>query len=450
MNRRSDFIFWGVVLCLHLISIFYQLHTQNWYIKDSYEYIFAAQNILDYNILYAGDLDDPLRMDFYTKRPPVYPLLIALGLLITASPVFMIIIQHVLSIINIILAFRILNILEKPLHTSDSMPSVHSGSISRYIFLILLMLYPTQFVYAGLIMTEILFQTLITGAVYCLLKAWEQYPFKWLMICTALVILSMLTKPIMYLFAIPHLFIVGYFIVKMRKWSWILMALLPLLVVYGYQSWNEQRTGYFHFSSIQNLSLFQYTTYNLLVQEMGEEDATQYTDSVLYESLEQSTYREEQKMISEFCVSTIRDNLGAYLNMHLKGMINFFIDPGRFDLFHFFDIQEQGTSLLKSFSSEGYTGIFKSLSQQPVGMMVILIGVGIGNAVKLVMSLLFAFDRRWDIRHRFTILIFIVYISGLTGTSGASRFAVPIGMLLMVIATVELRRIYTKFHRRFL
>ncbi len=442
MNKRSDYIFWGVVLCLHLISVIYQLHTQNWYLKDSHEYILAAQNILDHNVLYSGDLSDPPRMDFYTKRPPLYSLLIALGLLITGSPVFMIIIQHFLSILNIFTSFRILTLLEQSPSSSTSTPGVHSGSTSQYIFLALLILYPTQFLYAGLIMTEILFQTLITGAAYCLLKAWHQYPLKWLIIFTALVMLSMLTKPIMYLFAIPHLLILGYFVVKTHKWSIVLLALLPVLVVYGYQSWNEQRTGYFHFSSIQNLSLFQYTTYNLLVQEMGEQDAIQYTDSVLYESLKQPTYQEEQRMIVEFCVNTIRHNLGAYLSIHLKGMINFFVDPGRFDLFHFFDIQDQETSLLKSFSKEGYTGIFRSLSQQPVGMIAILICVGIGNATKLIMSLLFVFDKRWDIRHRFAMLLWIAYISGLTGTSGASRFAVPVGMLLIVITTVELNRIY--------
>ncbi len=448
MNNRKRYIFWVILVIVHLGSFVYQYSQKNWYLKDSHEYVFAARNVITSSILYSGDLQAPERIDFYTKRPPVYPLLLALGFIITDDILSTILLQHILSLINISLTLKILFFLIPKIQSSDKSSLTSNIYISltdnriTLILLLLLLLYPAQFIYANLVMTEVLFQTLITGAVYCLLLAWEKNHVKYLTFYTVLIMVSMLTKPVMYLFAIPHIAVITWYFLTWRKKQILILAFLPLLLVYSYQSWNESRTGYFHFSSIQNLSLFQYTTYNLLAQKMGENDATVYADSVLYESLEQPTYREEQELISAFCYQTLKKHIVSYAGMHFKGVLNFFIDPGRFDIYHFAGWNAEESGLLKSFSTEGYSGIWNTLTKQPIGILLLLsMLVGI-NVLKLIACIVFTFDTAWNIRYRIPLLIFIIYISGLTGTSGASRFAVPVGLIIIAITTLEFLKLH--------
>ena len=69
--------FWGVVFLLHLVFFFIQQHQQGYYLPDSYEYAKEAYNLIDHGVLYCGELDDSINFDFFTKRAPLYPALLA-------------------------------------------------------------------------------------------------------------------------------------------------------------------------------------------------------------------------------------------------------------------------------------------------------------------------------------------------------------------------------------
>lgn len=404
-----------------------------WILEDSREYLAAAENLSERSILYAGDWNEPQRIDDYTKRPPVYPSLLILTGAIGSQKLFLYLLQAMLSLGAI---WLISFFMKRQLHLRPPWG----------LWAILLILTPGQWIYPSLVMTEIVFQALLLGVGICCWQGLtsEQARYWWL--GSLLIILALLTKPVWYLFAIVWLLLGSWKAVKSRRVGIALVALIPLLVVGGYMGWNQSRTGHFHFSSIQNLSLLQYTTTNLLVDLHGEEEGIRKADSILYLSLSQQDYHSEQALLQTSCAEVISDNLGSYAVMHVKGMANFFLDPGRFDLWSFFQLPASETGFLRTFSEKGYTGIFSALLALPLGWLGFLGLVLVANLLKLTGLLLFIWKHRTK-TIAFVALLLFGYLAGLTGTSGASRFALPLFPWMLMCATALIRTISASKNR---
>jgi 4-amino-4-deoxy-L-arabinose transferase-like glycosyltransferase len=422
-------IFWGSLFLLHLVFALYQLGHERYTLLDSEEYIQEAINIQEQGAFFSGDLNaKPLRIDHFTKRPPVYPLVLAGFQAVWKTEKAVIWLQLILSLFNFYLLFRMGQLL--------GWKQKHS-----FVLLPFLLLYPAQFIYTNLVMTEILFQTFLCLLAWSLLKAWRERQLEHLVWASFWIVLGMLTKPILYLFALPFLLLCLFWAWQWKRKSLVLLGLVPLLAVLLYASVNQQRTGYFHFSSIQNLSLLQYTTYNLLMASHGPEQALQMADSILFVSLDIPDYAASQKYLQKACFEVIEDHPTEYLAFHLKGMLNFFLDPGRFDLYHFFGLETVGGRGLQiAFSEGGYGGVWSYLQTQPVGILLLLLLVALGNGLKLLALLIFPCLRKVALADRLLLLLLILYIAGLTGVSGASRFAVPLFPLLLLIVGTAVER----------
>ncbi|MFK7925296.1 MAG: hypothetical protein AB8H47_25295 [Bacteroidia bacterium] len=425
-NPRTSIWFFfsaGMILILHLVFFGYQSFNERYYLLDSEEYVQAADNLRESGILFSGDLDaKPLRMDHYSKRPPVYPSLLAMSQGLFGHEKFIIPLQILLSLFNLWLMWQIGGLIGW-----EKKPYLWFGLFCLF--------YPAQLIYANLIMTELLFQTELCLLVYGSLLTYRTQNIKLFAALALLVILAMITKPIMYLFGVPLLLIWAIWAWKWRKPIILVFAFMPLLFVWGYQEWNESRTGYFHFSSIQNLSLLQYTTYNLLQNTYGSDVALHKADSILFASLDIPDYSESQRYLQGACFEVINEHKSEYLFFHLKGMFNFFIDPGRFDLYHFFGWETVGGEGLQiAFSRGGYKGVLSYLAEQPLGRMAFLLLIALANAIKLLSLLIFPFLKRIALWDRILIVGMILYVAGLTGVSGASRFGVPLFPLMLVVS----------------
>lgn len=394
---------------------------ERYLLLDSEEYLQASENLRAYGVAFSGDWEaQPRRMDHMTKRPPVYPFLLMLSKGLTGSPTAIVWLQVLLSLFNLWLLFQI--------GERFAWKQSYEGVIG-----LCLLLYPAQMIYSQLVMTELVFQTLLLLLTRQVLRAHHLQRARELAWASGIIIVGMFCKPILYLFSIPFLFLGLFWAWRWKqKWVWI-WALLPLLSIISYNTWNEQRTGYWHFSSIQNLSLLQYTTYNLLLTVHGPEQALAEADSILFASLERADYGESQRYLQSACFEVIEAHPVAYGIFHVKGMVNFFLDPGRFDLYHFFGWETVGGRGLQiAFSEEGYRGIWKYFQQQSPFILLLLLLIAVGNAIKLFALLVFPFIKRIDIWNRLLVLLIILYMVGLTGVSGASRFAVPLFPLLLL------------------
>ena len=430
MNGSSRKIFWSLIFLFHLGFLTWQLIHQQVMLVDSEEYLQEAENIIESGDFYCGDPEQPVRMDNYTKRPPVYPLFLALVISVFGNKIWVIVFQTLLSFLNVWLSLKLIR-------------QIYGQITHPIILLIFIALYPAQFIYTNLIMTEILFQTsLILMAIWAI-QAWKSNSYQAFWLYTLALIAGIFIKPILYLFIFPHFIVGGIFIWKTRKFQLILPVIMPLVIVLGYMNWNAQRTGFFHFSSIQNLSLLQYTTYNLLIHTYGQEEALVRADSILYASLEQPTYAQGQQLLQRECFAVISENKLAFLGFHLKGIMNFFIDPGRFDLYTFWGLQsnQDGQGFLASFSQGGYRGMFSYLWSQPLGIIFLLVLIAGLNGLKTLSFFYFGFCKKTEAIEKIIILGIILYIAGLTGSSGASRFAVPVFPLILVTLPCFLDRI---------
>ncbi len=418
--------FWSLALLLHLVFAGYQLGYQRYYLLDSIEYIQVAKNLETQGTFFSGDLsEEPLRMDHYSKRPPLYPLLLWTIRRLTDSETGIIWVQLLCSLFNLALLLR----MGKLLGWHHSRPPW---------LLLMLVFYPAQLIYTNLVMAEILFQSLLCLLAYALLQAVRSQNLRYLAFAALWICLGMLCKPILYLFSIPFLLLCGWWAWQWKNGGTLFWGIIPILVVLLYSGWNQQRTGYFHFSSIQNLSLLQYTTYNLLMNANGPDLALAQADSILYASLEIEDYGASQRYLQRACFEVIREYKADYLVFHFKGMLNFFLDPGRFDLYHFFGLETVGGEGLQiAFSRSGYAGVWQYFQLQSPWILLLLVGVLLANGLKLLALLIFPFLKKvaaWD---RLLLLLLIGYVAGLTGVSGASRFAVPLfPLLLLVLGTV--------------
>ncbi|MCI4671549.1 MAG: hypothetical protein MRZ79_25625 [Bacteroidia bacterium] len=433
---KKRFIFLGALTLIHLLVFIWQLNHQNWLLVDSKEYIFAAQNMAEDGSWYSKDKAETYDPGHHTRRTPLYPFILLLGYLFTKSPAFVAIWQIGLSIFNCTLLLRLI----KQFHGKESWMTY----ILVFAFLILM---PSQFIYANLIMTEILFQCFLSLGIWLLVMAHEEEKNKWYWGISLLLILAMATKPVMYLFFLPFLVLMIFQAFNVKNLMLVLIGLLPLVFVLSYQGINLKKTGYFHYSSVQSLNLLQLTALNLLINRVGEDEAVRITDDIHERALAAPSFAEGQKLMQAECMAIMWKYRGFYVSYHLRGMVNFFLDPGRFDLYHILGIQEVGggPGLSRAFSEGGYAGVINYLSKQPIAMLLFLGLVFIANILRLLGFIGFVFMKNVPLYLRFSMVILIGYLAAVTGPYGASRFSLPINLLLIFAASVfYLRRLSSK------
>ncbi|QES89281.1 hypothetical protein [Rhizosphaericola mali] len=125
--------------------------------------------------------------------------------------------------------------------------------------------------------------------------------------------------------------------------------------------YNEYRTGYYHFTSIENINLLQYNLKSFKEFELGNVSGDNWTDSILLESKKYTTYSEQNKYISNICRTEIKKNLTKYTIFHIACCFKAIVDPSRYDVFLFFKKEVPSHSgVVKAFNEKGF---FYSISK---------------------------------------------------------------------------------------
>lgn len=429
MNRKK--YFWITIFLIHLFFFIYQVYKSNLYLSDSYEYLNAAQNILKYGELYCGDFEN-IDYDLYTKRPPLYPLFIIFTSLLLNSHLSIIFFQCLLSILTIFFVIKISKLL------------YGHNNILLLIMLILLFT-PSQFIYSNLLMSEILLQNLITWTVFFFFLFVKTQKYKYLMLCNIIIILCALTKPIFYIFPALNLIISIIHYLKSKNIINVAISMLSVMGIIIYMGWNYYRTGYFHFSSIQNINLLNYTAYHFAMKNHNSQYADSLVNDIITKSNSFNKYSEKNIFIQNKSINYLSDNIYSYSLFHIQGIINFFVDPGRFDLYTFFNIDSSNNnSMLHAYSEHGYKGIWLYIREQPVLFVIYFFLILIFNIFK-TLSILFIFlNKKIDIFVRVFIIAIVFYIAFFTGPIGASRFALPIFPLLLISTISVYDYVHTK------
>ena len=111
--------------------------------------------------------------------------------------------------------------------------------------------------------------------------------------------LAILTKPVFYAFCLIVPIIALLFYTKgIYKLQNVWISLIPLLTVASISTINYSKTGYFHYSSVNEKFISEYGAY-LAVGDKGNVNAQQKIDSLLSEAKRQPDFKSYCKYINK-------------------------------------------------------------------------------------------------------------------------------------------------------
>ena len=147
-NGRTKYLWIGMIL-IHFFFLLYQGYEGRYFLVDSEDYIQASKNLWENQSLYAADMEQGgLYAGNYSRRPPLYPIFLLPAQVLGESWLISILLQNLCSLLAFGLFLKIYQLLYPDKELS-------------FLFVIFLFLYPAQFIYANLIMSESLFQLLL-------------------------------------------------------------------------------------------------------------------------------------------------------------------------------------------------------------------------------------------------------------------------------------------------
>jgi hypothetical protein len=436
-TTKNDFgwIFWPSVLLIHVIffAVFY--HNNNIYMADSKEYLYQAYNLKTHLSAYCADLTGQINPALYTKRPPLYGLMILFLKTIYSSNYFILLTQSLFSLLNI---FGLIRLLKEYNFDLDARKAL-------FIFIIF---FPAQYIYCNMIMSEILLQTLIFWGFYNIIYYLKYKKNSNILYYNILLGLAVLTKPVLVYFWIPNLLFMIYLYFRNRRFSLIIYSLIQPLVILLFTLYSYSVTGNFNYSSQKPVNYLDYTATFLLINVHGEEagwkkyeEIHSYLDTI-------SSYPFMTKEAERIATEIIMDNKLAYAKFHLKGMLNYFFDPGRYDLNYLLSIKEKNhTGLMFAFAKGGYGEIFSFVSRQPfyiIGYLAFMLTINMCLVLSLV---LFLFSRKISPEIKIFLLFMAFYMSFVSGILGTMRYKTHIYFLLLFSLPFSLDVIKSKIRQ---
>jgi hypothetical protein len=370
---------------------------------------------------------DTLKLDpfsdrwmYVTRRTPGFPfLLMILGAKGT------LLLQFVAGILSPFGVLKILNYFNRSINVS--------------LFWVLWLSAPLQFFYTALPMPEIIAQALVVF--------WMDLLIKKRNIGAGLALLLLiLLKPVFLVFMIPlaivllsKWMIIGRLMpLKWNKWipksvnainAWSLF--IPFLGILAIAGINHARWNVFHISSVSTTNFYEYNRYQTLVQSKGQEmaDSIYASESKVLDSMSNFSL-EKGKLLEKLNSNTLMTYPFTYAKLHIKGMIQMFLDPGRYDAMVF----------LKWTPISGFLGIKDGHTSTKTRPLYEWIYMGLFLGVNMIkMSLVF-----WILivkvkgklhQHAlllFCLLLLLLYATAI-GSVGTARYVVPVYPLLIAV-----------------
>lgn len=390
--------------------MFWQLGRGEIYTKDSEEYLFAAKNILHHFNLYSGDLSLPMDFRLFSKRPPLYPLVLLLSGFMS---LLLFLFQIVAGMLSIYLALR-------------SVEMINGKELShqqKWLFTLLLILYPAQWIYASTVMSDICLQLTWTAFVFFLIQSWkfkETHQLIWMVFSG---IAGMMFKPVMA----PLVVLSPLLSLRkgLNKPAMLVLLFLPLLFFMGFSMRNLSKSGVFEYSSIGSINLIQYNSRYLLNKTQNSEQADSLLEQYMYIPHSRESYQKWNKESKAAGMQLVAANPVDYGLIHVGGMLRMLIDPGRFELMLFLGqpYAEGEDGFLKALQKGGIQQAIERLVKSPLAW--VLIFLLLVNGLKLLLFAKSIIDHRKKALFWLAMIPFMLILF-LTGPIGASRFMLPL------------------------
>jgi hypothetical protein len=405
------------LLLLHAAFFFYAVDKKNFYLPpDSYEYLNQRDNWLREGHFYQGNPEQPHRMYLETRRPPLMAFILATIKFICRQDVCIVIIQNLLSV-GLLIYTMIL------LRKTDA-------SFKVLLLPVFLLFFPSQMIYASRIMADVFFQVLIFVA-FCFLLSGRNNLFAFFLFLT----LATFVKPILFGVWFPALLILlllrKKLSLKMRHFAGVITMASAVILF----SWfNYQKTGIFAFSSAPESFLPDYVALPVLHLAEGREKAMEMHRQIHEKAQQQNDYPSYRSMLIGQSLSVTMNYPLTTIVLWIKGIIQFFIDPGRWDVLAFTGRQpeEHPEGWLHRLKWQGPVAAREHWFKQPPWLSVFSIAAMGINLMLLFGFLLMLKDARYPLLFRVMAAVVVIYLALMTGPLGSARYRLAIFPLLLL------------------
>jgi hypothetical protein len=403
------------LVAVHALYFIAAARIQGIYLVDSFGYLQQSVNIVSYNTWYAEDWNAPLLVDYFSIRPPLYAWLIA-GIQLISGDIFVLLLfQNLLSLLNLWMVYRF------------ALEQGCNHQRTAVVIMIASLLYPAQFIHANFVMTEIVFQTLLLSAVLSLIRCVQSPSWKESIRLSLLLCLCLLTKPVSVLLPVIAVVLLLPKIYYAKRWRMLLPLLFPVVVFHAVCLNQQHATGYYHYSSIKSINQLKYNARYTLVNAEGEEAADSTISAVMKVADQKPAYGERLSYMNSEANRLILKHPGTFIRLYIKGVVAFFIDPGRFDLYHFFAVDEQGSpGLLHELNTKGLSAFKDLLAHVPAVILLLLLVNLCWNILLFAVCCYFVTLRQVPVAIRIVLFIVVAYIAAASGPVGVSRYRVPV------------------------
>ncbi|HRO42129.1 MAG TPA: hypothetical protein PL009_04810 [Flavipsychrobacter sp.] len=433
-SGKADLFFVSVIVAAHIVFFILALHFTRIYMGDSYEYVYMALNIKEQFLFYSANAALPIMLKNYTLRPPGYSLFLLLVYLFSVNNWIVIVVQNLVSIFNILYFRRTIQLI---------------GYNKKYdwILLIFILAFPAQFIYANTIAPDLLVQTcvLIYFRHFLLLLQKAEPRHAWLM--SIALTYGLFTKPILYLFVPVHFLILLWACFRFRVPRVALLALIiPIGSILLYNTWNLQRTGKFHFTSIQPWNGVYYNVRMYQEHKLGREKAGEYMQQIESEWEQTKSFKEWYDFGNSRSMEFLKTHFFSYMVFHTKQSLQFFIHPGKgeIDLFtgaltygkFYQKTNKRILQVLKETPVAKWPSFFAKNPSVPIMFVVLFL-----NGLKILGAAFFFFNKniKWWCRLFVTLLLF--YFSFMTGPLANTRYHLPVSLLFIGCAVLGYQKL---------
>jgi hypothetical protein len=281
-------------------------------------------------------------------------------------------------------------------------------------------------------MAELLFQLLLVLMTWSVYRYFKYKDSKYIWLFNLFLTLGMATKPVLFPFTFFILLISPFLFVRTRNRVFLWALCLPILWISFYSVRNNYQTDSSQYSSIQTANMVNYNMRYFLMEQEGSDAAAAEVDR-LYAACDRSMgYMEKNRCLHQGVKEKILERPLKYGVFHLKGCLRYFIDPGRFDLVTFFNWEQADSGgFLQKLNQEGLRGAFKFLKQQGLGMMALLALIALFKLFKISGFILYLVRDKELLPFKIFLALLVGYLAFVTGPLGASRFLLPVELLLI-------------------
>jgi len=420
-----------IVIAMHVFFFLLATHFRKIYMGDSAEYIYEAVNIKNLFFFYSGNPVMPIEPEFITQRQPLYPLFLLMVYFFATNNWIVLLLQNIFSVINILYARKIFD-------------KLGLDRCYYWIFALFVVGYPAQMIYANTIAPDLLLQTFALLYMGSFIDFVQSRQRKSELMMGLALIGGMLTKPVLYPFALVHLVLMAYsgFRYKLKLQRTIVLAIIPLCAVLVFNYWNYTRTGKFHFTSNQAFNA-QYYFYPYISTKFGMDSANHFLSKERAVAATIPDFAERYDFEIDRGRQLFLQNILPYSIYHLTGALRIFVEPGKAEIDLFTGQLTYGRLYSKKeagfyayFREKGWGGdsVKEYLIQNPamplIGVIILMNLVKIAGVILLIAK---RTGRRFEVVF---MLLFIGWFAVAAGPIANTRYFLPVSLLWIGLAVM--------------